>query len=235
VTNNSPDTAGDWAPDAADVAGTVYRGTSQIKRGLDSMTLGNVYTHEWYFVRIASDADHYGPYGTNIADATLQTMVKDITNNLAPYNPIYVTMDYADQYLRATRTSTLTSSDVDPVTGTVSAAFTGYTDTPINAYVYTGADSAITNSAGTVPVFSGATNVPIGYVPVTTQLLNLTRQGTNLAFTLVGQYGGTYSIDASTDLVNWSSAQMVTLSNGPAAISTPRDAVNRWYRARLVP
>jgi len=235
ATNNVVSSGGDWSPDGNDVPGTIYRGTRQVKRGLDSMEIGNVYTHEWCFVRVASDATGYGPYGTNISDTTLQAMVKGITNNLASYNPIYVTMDYANQYLRATRTSTLASSDIDPVTGTVSGTFTGYTDTPINAYVYTGADSAITNSAGTIPVFSGGTNVPVGYVPVTTQLLNLKRQGTNLVFTLVGQYGSNYSIDATTDFVTWSSVQMVALSNGPATISMPRSAINRWYRARLVP
>ena len=31
-------------------------------------------------------------------------MLQGITNDLASYNPIYVTLDYADQYVRATRT-----------------------------------------------------------------------------------------------------------------------------------
>jgi hypothetical protein len=235
ATNNGVSAGGDWSPNGNDVPGTVYRGTRQIKRGLDSMTLGNVFTHEWCFVRVTLDASGYGPYGTNISDTTLQAIVQGITNNLASYNPIYVTMDYADQYLRATRTSTLTSSDVDPVSGTVSGTFAGYTDTPINAYVYTGADNAITSAAGTVPVFSGSTNVPVGYVPVTTQLLNLKRQGTNLVFTLVGDYGGNYSIDESADLMNWSSAQTVALTNGPAVISEPCSDVNEYYRARSLP
>ena len=48
------------------------------------------------------------------------------------------------------------------VSGRISAALTGYTDLPISVIVYTGADSAITNTPGTVPVFTGATNVMVG-------------------------------------------------------------------------
>ena len=80
-------------------------------------------------------------------------MLQGITNDLASYNPIYVTLDYADQYVRATRTSQITSADVNPVTGQITAAFTGSTDIPIKAYYYTGVDSGVTTSRRRCPCF----------------------------------------------------------------------------------
>jgi hypothetical protein len=127
------------------VAASIDRGTKQIKRGLDSLTLGNVFTHE----------GHIAP----IPDASWLAILKGITNNLAAYNPIYVTMDYANQYLRARRTSRVTTSAFDTVSGRVIAKFSGKTDMDMVIQIFTGADNSISNSAGTVPMFSGgATN-----------------------------------------------------------------------------
>jgi hypothetical protein len=213
---------GDWAPAQNDVAGSIDRGYKQIKRGLDSMTLGNVFTHETYVL-------------WNIQDATWLTILQGITNKLAPYKPAYVTMDYANQYLRATRTSHIMSADSDPVTGKVSASFSGKTDMPISAFVYTGADSSITNFPGTVPVFNGSTNVAIGWLSVAAQFMTPTVQSGNLVSTLVGQYGHSYSIETSTDLKNWSPVQTVSLSNAPAVVSQPVSATGQFYRAKQLP
>jgi hypothetical protein len=135
---------GDWDPDTS-VAATISRATLQIKRGLDSLTLGNVFTHEKYI-----DA---------IPNSTWLQILQGITNNLASYNPAYVTMDYAEQYLRAKKTSHLTGANYDTGSGQVTVTLTGYADLTTLYYVYTGADSAITNYAATIPIFSGlATN-----------------------------------------------------------------------------
>ena len=56
-----------------------------------------------------------------VRTANWQAILQGITNNLASYNPIYVTLDYASQYVRATRTSRLLSSGYDPVSGQVTA------------------------------------------------------------------------------------------------------------------
>jgi hypothetical protein len=224
IRNAAPSTiqeGGDWAP-TTDVAGTVDRGYKQIKRGLDSLTLGNVFTHESYIYPIPN--------------ATWLAIVQGVSNNLASYNPSYVTMDYANQYLRATRTSTLATADYDPLTGRISATFTGKTDLPINVYAYTGADSAITNTYGVVPVFTGTTNVTISSLPVPAQLLTpMTQNGSNV-FTLAGQYGRSYSIESATpDLLSWTSNLTVTLSNGLGVVNMPWNASNQFYRARLLP
>jgi hypothetical protein len=151
IRNASP--IGEWAPTNEDVAGSITRGYQMLKRGFDSMTLGNIFTHEFFID--TSDGPAYGDLTTN----NFATILSGITNDVASYNPIYVTLDYGCQYVRATRTSQLTSADYDPISGQISATFSGYTDIPITAYYYTGADSAITNIPATVPVISGSTNV----------------------------------------------------------------------------
>ena len=88
-----------------------------------------------------------------------------MTNNLAAYNPIYVTLDYASQYVRATRTSRLLSSGYDPVSGQVTATFSGKTDMDTSVYVFVGADSSISSSFGTVPAFSGSVTDTVATLP----------------------------------------------------------------------
>jgi hypothetical protein len=135
-------TCGEWCPDN-DVPGSIGGGTRQVKRAFDSLILGALYTHEW----------NVSPITTNNWRAILQ----GITNNLAAYNPIYVTYDYACQYLRATRTSRLTASDYDALSGRVNVTLSGSTDLDIQVSVFVGPDNSITSSSATVPAFSGST------------------------------------------------------------------------------
>jgi len=219
---------GEWGPENDDIPGSISRGYNMLKRGFDSMTLATLLTHEWYISAIGSDADI-------ITSSNFQQMLEGITNALAPYNPAYVTLDYGCQYLRATRTSQLLTANVDPVAGRLTATLSGTTDLPISVNVYTGADLAITNIPGTVPAFSGLITVGLGYYSVPAQLLSATLQNSNTIFTLVGQYGCNYSIQASPDLQNWSHVQTVALTNGPAVISQPLSPAARFFRAQLMP
>jgi hypothetical protein len=200
-----------------------------LKRGFDSMTFGNIFTHEFYIN--SSDGPNYGSISSN----NFAAMLQGITNEIAPYQPIYVTLDYACQYMRATRTSQLTSADWNPVTGQISGSFSGYTDLPMTAYYYVGADSAITNVAGTVPVISGATNVTLGWSAQQATILSPAMGSGNFKFTLAGPYGQSYSLDGSADLKSWLPLQTVTLSNGPANVTVPLSASNQFVRARLLP
>jgi hypothetical protein len=152
---------GEWCPDN-NVADTVSRGTRQLKRALDSMALAMLYTHEWYIEPIPQSSNQT-PITTNNWRAILQ----GITNNLAAYNPIYVTWDHACQYIRATRTSRIVASAYDTSSGRVTATLTGNTDTDTLVYVFVGADNAITNSFGTVPAFPSGpvTNTVVVLLP----------------------------------------------------------------------
>jgi hypothetical protein len=140
----------EWCPANGDVAGSIGRGSRQVKRALDSMALGQLYTHEWYVVPIP-ESSNQTPISSNNWSAILQ----GITNSLGSYTPNYVTMDYACQYIRATRTSRLVGGAFDEGSGLVTANFTGKTDLDTGVYVFVGADSAISSSFGSVRAFSG--------------------------------------------------------------------------------
>jgi hypothetical protein len=130
---------GEWCPDNYDLPGSIARGTQMVKRCLDSMVMPCAYTHEWYISPISA---------TN-----WQTILQGITNNLAPYAPIYVTLDFASQYVRATRTSRLLAGDYQPSSGLLTLTLSGQTDLDTSVYVFNGADSSISSSLVTVPAF----------------------------------------------------------------------------------
>ena len=109
----SPSLDGDWGPDS-NVISSVLHGTAQLKRALDSLILATVFTHERYI--------------SPIPDSTWRSILQGITNNLAAYHPIFVTLDYANQYVRATRTSRIASSQFDTSSGQVGVALSGKTD-----------------------------------------------------------------------------------------------------------
>ena len=132
---------GEWCPDN-DVAASISRATQMAKRALDSHVLTTIFSHEWYI--------------SPVSTANWQAILQGVTNNLASYDPIYVTLDYACQYVRATRTSRLVSSAFDPGSGQVTASFSGRTDLDTQVYVFAGEDSAITQRLAIVPVFSGS-------------------------------------------------------------------------------
>ena len=140
----------EWCPDN-DVAGSISRATQMAKQALDSMVMTTIFTHEWYISPVSA--------------ANWQAILQGLANNLASYNPIYVTLDYASQYVRATRTSRLLSSGYDPVSGQVTATLSGTTDLDTSVYVFVGADSSITSSFGTVPVFSGTVTATVATLP----------------------------------------------------------------------
>src|SRR5262249_33188163 len=117
----SPNDDGDWGP-TTDVNSSVTHGFLQLKRALDSMALATVFTHE--------------PYISSISDPTWRSILQGITNRLAPYKPIYVTLDYANQYMRATRTAKMGPCQVNASSGQVSVSLTGKADLPLSVYTY---------------------------------------------------------------------------------------------------
>ena len=66
-----------------------------------------------------------------------RSALQGITANVAGYNPIPVTMDYACKYVRATRTADIASATFDPTTKKVTAHFTGSADMATKYYVFT--------------------------------------------------------------------------------------------------
>jgi subtilisin-like proprotein convertase family protein len=140
---------GEWCPDN-DVAGSISRATQMAKRTLDSQVMTTIFSHEWYIHPTSCCGS------TTITTNNWRAILQGITNNLASYNPLYVTLDYASQYLRATRTSKLLSGNFDSGTRQVTALLSGKTDLDTIVHVFTGQDSGISDTTGTVPTFSGS-------------------------------------------------------------------------------
>jgi hypothetical protein len=166
---------GEWCPTINDLAGSIDRGTRQIKRALDSMVLASLFSHEWYIHPTACCGSTV--FTTNAWRAMLQS----ITNNLSAYHPIYVTTDYADQYVRATRTSRIISSQFDTVSGRVLVSLSGKTDLDTSVQVFLGNDSGITNILANVPAFQNFTLISAATLPTAPQILVAPSGSTNVA------------------------------------------------------
>ena len=165
----------EWCPSPAtnDLAQTIQNGTRQLRRDLDSFALATLFTHEF---RLISNA-YAQPVSGIISTDLWRAMLQGIVSNLAPYQPIYVTLDDACRYVRATRTSRLESSTFDPTAGILRATFSGTAELSTVAYTFIETNGVITNFASFVPSFSGgSTNYwPIGPVqqPASIQLTPL--------------------------------------------------------------
>lgn len=57
----------------------------------------------------------------------------------------------------------------------------------------------------------------------------------NFSFTLTGETGQVYSIEVSTDLLNWSAVTNLALTNGASRFSQPMSPAGQFYRAGVPP
>ena len=144
ITEIRDDAGYEWFPDN-DVQGSIGRGTRQTQRALDSMVLATLFTHGYYVQDISQD--------------NWRAILQGVTDNLAPYEPIYVSIDYACQYLRAMHTSDIDSSSYNPNSGEIRTTLGGETDMPTQFYLFTEQDSNIQHVMVDVPIFSGSTEV----------------------------------------------------------------------------
>jgi hypothetical protein len=144
VTEIRDDAGYEWYP-SSDVAGSIGRGTRQTIRALDSMALATLFTHGYFLPGIPTDS--------------WRAILQGITDNLAEYDPIYVTMDHACQYVRAMHTSDITDGSYDPVERRVTAELSGETDMDTMFYLFTEQAGDIHQQLIDVPTFSGATTV----------------------------------------------------------------------------
>ncbi|MBZ5639646.1 MAG: hypothetical protein LAO51_12950, partial [Acidobacteriia bacterium] len=144
ITEIRDETGLQWLP-SNDVAYSVQRGTYQVERAFDSMALATLFTHDYYIQTTSSN--------------NWQSILSGITSNLATDHPRYVTMDDACQYVRATRTSGISTSSYDPATRNLATTLTGTTDIPTQFYVFVDNASGIAETLIDVPQFSGSVQV----------------------------------------------------------------------------
>jgi hypothetical protein len=189
---------GEWCV-SNDVQDSINRGTRQIKRALDSMVLASVFTHEWWIHPTSCCGS------TTVTTNNWRAILQGITNNIAAYQPIFVTTDYADQYVRATRTSRIASSQFDIASGQVIVNLSGKTDLPTSVQVFVGADNSISNSPGSIPIFNGSAVATLKVPPI---ILSSPASRTNIAGT-----SASFSVNAS--------------GSGPLGYQWFRDGTNR--------
>ncbi len=158
----------EWlANDRTSVTQSAEDGTAWLKRALDSLSLATLFSHEYTFQGIMPRADW---------NASLQA----ITRNIASYNPRYVSMDYACQYLRAIHNSNLTGGTYDAGARQIMANFSGTTDITTKIYVFTDQEGVILQSPLDVPVLDGSDPVvsytlpgPLHHITVTPDPANV--------------------------------------------------------------
>jgi hypothetical protein len=134
----------EWAP-TNDVPATVNRGVAQLKRAFNGMNLATLFTHE-YFIQ-------------PITPANWNSILQGVTAGIAANNPIYVTMDYAAQYVRAMNTSAIASSIYNPGTSNLQTVFSGNSDLAAKFYLFTDQGNGIQSTQVDVPAFTGSTTV----------------------------------------------------------------------------
>src|SRR5262249_32944030 len=115
-------TCGQWCP-FNNIAASIVDGTAIVKRGLDSKVLSTLFSHEQ-----SIQATPSVPNNQPITSNNWRVIVSGVVSNLAPYQPVYVTLDYGNQYARATRTSRILSGTFDLASGQVTAGFSGKAD-----------------------------------------------------------------------------------------------------------
>ncbi len=167
---------GEWCPDNGDVATVIARGTDMLKRGMDSLILPTLFTHEWYIHPTSCCSG-----GAAITTNNWRAILSGITNNLAPYQPSYVTLDYGNQYVRATRTSRITSGQFDPASGEVNVTLSGYADLDTSVKVFVGADNSISNYVGTIAAFTNPVTVTAAMISLPPEILFQPASRTNHA------------------------------------------------------
>lgn len=144
----------EWYP-SHDVSVSVERGTRWLKRALDSMVLATLFTHSYEIYPISA--------------ADWRAILEGVTRNIADYQPIYVTLDEACRYVRATTTSKIGQSVYDPALRRVTTTLEGRTDLPTRFYLFSETDGQIESVLLDVPIFSGSTQV-VYSLPTTPQL-----------------------------------------------------------------
>jgi hypothetical protein len=221
------DSCAEWCPNN-DVNASVGRGTRQTKRAMDSLVLSTLFTHEFYI-------DH-GPY-TPITSNNWRTILTTITNNLSSYSPQCVTLDYACQYVRATRTARLKSSSFDTSSGIVTLNFNGSSDVKLQTWVFIGEDNTITNVVATIPPFQGGTSSSVVVIPPPSLVGSKMTTAGSFQFSFSSPPNLAYRVDASTDLMNWIALTQTSTTNGLFQFQD-FDASNyarRFYRATWLP
>jgi len=220
---------GEWCPNN-DVAASVGRGVRQLSRSFDSLVQGVLFTHEAYI-----QYNGVGPvYTPSITTTNWRTILQTITNQLAQYQPRYVTLDYASQYVRATRTARVSSAEFDPALGQMSMTFTGRADLELTVQIYVGEDNSITNIPTTIPAFTNQV-VVVAQIQAAPPVLSAEAQSNlvKLTFTTTPGYDHRVEYRQQLEAGEWLPLTNFTAANTNATIIDSLVETQRLYRVRI--
>jgi hypothetical protein len=223
----------EWGP-SNDVGGTVGRGVRQLTRAFESMAQGVLYTHEAYI----QYNGQWGPvYTPSITTNNWRTILQSITNQLAEYQPQYVTLDYSCQYVRATRTATITSAAYDPALGQMSMTFTGRADLDLSVQVYFGEGNTISNATATVPAFTNSVTVTsqIMIPPALPPVLTGEMQSNSFKLSFRTSPGHDHRVEyrPAANQGDWLPLTNFIAANTNASITDSLTQTQRFYRVRI--
>lgn len=135
----------EWYP-IYDVASNTARGVRHLRRALNSMVLPVLFTHE---NQLEMSADDW------------RMTLSGITSAVSSYNPVYLSMDNAVQYLRAKENIEITNVTVD--NDLISISCSGVNDMETKCYIFSESNNLISSRLITLPqVNSNSISVTIG-------------------------------------------------------------------------
>jgi hypothetical protein len=125
----------EWAPDN-DVDKTVANGVAQLRRAFDSMALSSLFTHETDYIQY-------------ITPENWRRILAGVTNGVAEYGPLCMTMDDAYRYVRARAGLRMVCAGLKG--GDAYAEVAGQSDQPVKAHLFVEAGDAVGASLREIP------------------------------------------------------------------------------------
>jgi len=135
----------EWYPRDEQIGSTIARGIRHLKRSFNSMALASLFTHENYI--------------DQISEANWNTILQQVTSNITDYNPIYVTTDYALQYIRAKKNLTLL--DVVKKQDHTEIFYSAGNDMNTKCYYFTEENGVITSRFVDLPQYNGINTITV--------------------------------------------------------------------------
>jgi hypothetical protein len=129
------------------VTTTTARGIRHLRRAMNSMVLTSLFTHEYFFEDIT------------LTDWDL--IMSNVTNGISSYNPIFTTTDYAAQYIRAKRNTTITN--VVDNQNTVEIHYTANNDMGIKCHLFNETGGQISFTLVDLPQLNGSNTIIVNY------------------------------------------------------------------------
>ena len=134
----------EWYP-TSDVEATTARGIRHLRRSFNSMALASLFTHEHFL--------------TDINTASWREIIRQITAEMAQYNPEYTSTDYAVQYIRAKANIRINS--VLETQLNIEIYYSGNNDMDTKCYLFTEQNGQITYRFIGLPQTNGSNSISI--------------------------------------------------------------------------